>query len=112
MIFNIASTCPLSLPDSTELVRDGSGFDSRWEQCKNRASCPLQGTANGVPSLNDLAVDAVKHNQQTNRACYMYLKVFSYRYDLGSTLEPRNVCLAVIVMSSCHLDCSACTHKR
>ena len=27
------------------------GFDSRWKQCKNRASCPSQGT------VNDLAVD-------------------------------------------------------
>ena len=39
------------------LPRDGPGFDSRWGPCKNRASSPLQGTVNGVPSLNDLAVD-------------------------------------------------------
>ena len=39
-----------------ELSRDGPWFDSRWERCKNRASRPSQGTVNGVPSLNDLAV--------------------------------------------------------
>ena len=39
------------------LPRDGPGFDSQWELCENRASCPSQGTVNGVLSLNDLAVD-------------------------------------------------------
>ena len=29
------------------LPRDGLGFDSQWEWCKNRASRPLQGTVNG-----------------------------------------------------------------
>ena len=28
------------------LPRDGPGFDSRWEQCKNRASRPSQGAVN------------------------------------------------------------------
>ena len=28
------------------LPRDGPGFDSRWEWCKNRASRPSQGTVN------------------------------------------------------------------
>ena len=31
----------------TELPRDGPGFDSLWQQCKNRASHPSQGTVNG-----------------------------------------------------------------
>ena len=35
----------------------GPGFDSRWERCKEQDSRPSQGTINGVPSLNDLAVD-------------------------------------------------------
>ena len=38
------------------LSRDGQGFDSRWDQCKKRASRPLQGTVNGGASLNDLTV--------------------------------------------------------
>ena len=29
------------------LPRNGPGFDSLWVQCKNQASHPLQGTANG-----------------------------------------------------------------
>ena len=29
------------------LPRDGPGFDSRWERCKNRAPRPPQGTVNG-----------------------------------------------------------------
>ena len=39
------------------LPRDGLGFDTRWERCIYRASRPSQGTVNGVPSLNDLAVE-------------------------------------------------------
>ena len=36
--------------------------------CKYRASRPSQGTVNGVPSLNDLAVDGMLNttNLQTN----------------------------------------------
>ena len=29
------------------LPRNGPGFDSRWERCKNRASRPSQGQVNG-----------------------------------------------------------------
>ena len=29
------------------LPSDSPGIDSRWERCKNRASCPSQGTVNG-----------------------------------------------------------------
>ena len=46
--------------------RGVAGFDSRWERGKNWASRPSQWTVNGVPSLNDLAVDGTKHNQPTN----------------------------------------------
>ena len=33
--------------DNNGLSRNGLVFDSRWEQCKNRASRPSQGTVNG-----------------------------------------------------------------
>ena len=29
------------------LPRDDPGFDSPWEQCKNRTACPSQRTVNG-----------------------------------------------------------------
>ena len=31
---------------SSAILRNDLGFDSRWGRCKNRASCPLQGTVN------------------------------------------------------------------
>ena len=43
--------------DHNGLPCDGPGFDSRLKRCKNRASRHSQGTLNGVPSLNDLAID-------------------------------------------------------
>ena len=33
--------------DGNGLPRDGPGFNSQSEQCKNRASRPTQGTVNG-----------------------------------------------------------------
>ena len=47
------------------MPRDGPGFDSRWERSIYRASRSSQGTVNGVPSLNDLAVEGCK--TQTNK---------------------------------------------
>ena len=34
------------IPVSSALPLDGPGFDSRWERCKKRTSCPFQGTVN------------------------------------------------------------------
>ena len=49
------------------LPRDGPGFDYRLGRCKDPAARPSQGTVNGVPSLNDLAVDGTLNttNQPT-----------------------------------------------
>ena len=52
------------------LLRDGPGFDSRWELCKNRASRPSQGTVNGgaVSKWSSCRWD-VKPNQFFYSAC-------------------------------------------
>ena len=60
----------LIISESAELPLNCPGFNSRWEQCKNRALHLLQGMVNGVPSLNDLAIIGTlsKHNQPTNQS--------------------------------------------
>ena len=60
---------------------NGPGFDSRSERCIYRASRPSQGTVNGVPSLNDLAVDGTLNttNQPTNVTMHCKIIIILYK---------------------------------
>ena len=58
----------LIISESAELPLNCPGFNSRWEQCKNRALRPLQGTVNGgaVSKWPSYRWDAIK-TQPTNQ---------------------------------------------
>ena len=62
------------------LPRDNPGFNSQWEWCKNRASCPSQGTVNGgaVSKWPRCRWD-VKHNRQVCPVSLMLRVKFHYR---------------------------------
>ena len=48
MLQGCITTCQeLARHSGSGMPRDGPGFDSRWERCKNPASRPSQGTVNG-----------------------------------------------------------------
>ena len=69
-LFSINPGASVAQRQRNELPRDGPGFDSRSRHCIYRASRPSQGTVNGVPSLNDLAVDGTLNtNKQIHKSC-------------------------------------------
>ena len=55
------------------LPRDGQGFNSRWERCKNQASRLSQGTVNGGAISKSLTVDGMLNTtKQTKPTIFSY----------------------------------------